>query len=363
MRAARRSCARNGQAALDAARHAGVPALSRMPDRVQRALVLGWRLTIEGETLDTTLQLALAAQRASGFGGLISSDDVGVARRRLTAEATAATVDIRVEVSDLTIPGPAGPIPARLYRPCRDSGLPLLVYFHGGGFVVGDLDSHDGMCRLICRDADVGVLSVDYRLAPEHTAPAAVEDAYAAFRWASGHADELGADPARIAVGGDSAGGNLAAVVSRLARDEGGPIPALQLLAYPITDFGAHTRSRSLYGRGLLLRRRDMDFCADKYLTGASVDATDPVVSPLLAPDLRGLPPALVITAGFDPLRDEGRAYAAALRAAGTPVDVREYPSVIHAFANFFPLGGGALAATADMVAALGIHLGRVRGP
>ena len=248
---------------------------------------------------------------------------------------------IHVEVDDLSLPGPAGEIRARHYRPPGGGTAPLLVFYHGGGWVIGDLDTHDALCRLTCRDGGVHVLSIDYRLAPEHSAPAAVEDAYAAFKWAQEHAGELGAIPGRVAVGGDSAGGNLAAVVSQLARDEGGPAPVLQWLIYPRTDFTAQTRSMSLFARGFLLTRRDMDWFHAQYLRGSGVDPTDPRVSPLLAESLSGLAPALIAVAGFDPLRDEGEAYAAALRAAGTAVDLRYMGSLTHGFVNLFQLGGG----------------------
>jgi acetyl esterase len=200
---------------------------------------------------------------------------------------------------------------------------------------------------------------VDYRLAPEHKAPAAVEDAYAAYRWALDHAGELGADPSRVAVGGDSAGGNLAALVSLIARDDGVRLPAFQLLIYPATDMRGQTRSRTLFADGFFLTRRDMDWFTDQYLAGATVEAADPRVSPLLADDLSGLPPAMVLTAGFDPLRDEGNQYAQAMRAAGVTVDLREMGSLVHGFASFFPLGGGSATATAEMISALRAHLSR----
>jgi acetyl esterase len=257
-----------------------------------------------------------------------------------------------VPVNDIPVSGPGNPMGSE----------PLLVFFHGGGFVVGDLETHDGLCRLMCRDAGVHVLAVDYRLAPEHKAPAAVEDCYAAYLWAVEHAAELGADSERVAVGGDSAGGNLATVVSRLARDDrdrGVPLPALQLLIYPATNFAADTRSKTLFADGFFLTKRHMDWFRDSYLIGASIDRSDPRISPLLADDLAGLPPALLLTAGFDPLRDEGNLYAEALTAAGVAVDHRQYGSMIHAFTNFFPLGGGSAIATADMVSALKAHLSR----
>ncbi|MDY6999549.1 MAG: alpha/beta hydrolase, partial [Actinomycetota bacterium] len=236
----------------------------------------------------------------------------------------------------------------------------LLVFYHGGGQVIGSLDSHDDLCREICRAGAVHVLSVDYRLAPEHPAPAGAEDAYAAYRWAAEHARELGADPHRIAVGGDSAGANLAALVSLRARDEGQPLPALQLLVYPVVNYQAQTRSKTLFARDFFLTRRDLDWFSAHYLGDSECAADDPRVSPLLADDLSGLPPALLVTAGFDPLRDEGRQYADALRAAATPVDHREYGEVVHGFANFFTLGGASATATADVISAMRAHLTRV---
>jgi acetyl esterase/lipase len=267
---------------------------------------------------------------------------------------------IHVGVNELSIPGPAGPIRARHYHPATSDPAPLVVFYHGGGWVLGDLDTHDPLCRLTCRDADVHVLSIDYRLAPEHRAPAAAEDAYAAFQWACEHAADLGAIPDKIAVGGDSAGGNLAAVVSQRARDEGGPKPVLQWLIYPRTDFTAKTRSLSLFADGFLLTKADIDWFTEQYLGGSGVDAADPRVSPLLADSLTGLPPALIATAGFDPLRDEGNSYAAALRAAGTPVDSRSMGSLTHGFASLFPLGGGSALATTELISALRAHLSRV---
>ena len=296
----------------------------------------------------------------------MASDDLAVARSQLRKLAAIVDDGVAVGVRNISIPGPAGAMRARHYIPVNDQSPPgsepLLVFFHGGGFVIGDLDTHDGLCRLICRDAGIHVLSVDYRLAPEHKAPAAVEDCYAAYRWAVEHAAELGADPQRVAVGGDSAGGNLATVVSHLARDDrdrGVPLPALQLLIYPITNHAGDTRSRALFADGYFLTKRHMDWFRDCYLNGASVEPSDPRISPLLADDLTGLPPALLLTAGFDPLRDEGNLYAEALSAAGVVVDHRQYRSMVHAFTNFFPLGGGSATATADMVSALKAHLSR----
>jgi acetyl esterase len=339
----------------------GVKVIPWIPTRAVRLLAGGRSITIDGNTLDPTLQLMLSGQQALGVDGLAVDDDV-VASRALMRETCLgfAGPQVHVGVSDLSIPGPAGQIPARHYRPATAEPTPLLVFYHGGGWTIGDLDTHDALCRLTCRDADVHVLSVDYRLAPEHPAPAAVDDAYAAFRWAHEHAGDLGAIPDKVAIGGDSAGGNLAAVVSQLARDDGGPMPVLQWLIYPRTDLTAKTRSLSLFAKGFLLTKHDMDWFETQYLGSSDLEPTDPRISPLLAESLAGLPPALIATAGFDPLRDEGDRYAAALRDAGTPVDLRSSGSLTHGFASLFPLGGGSAVATTELVSALRAHLSRV---
>jgi len=341
----------------------GLAAIPRMSDRRKHLLLGGRSVTVDGNTLDTTMQFMLTTQRLAGLPGLVADHDpehgVAVSRAKLRETAAMMRMPIHVDVSDISIPGPAGPLAARRYVPVeRGSASALVLYFHGGGFVIGDLEVHDNLCRLICRDGDVQVVSVDYRLAPEHKAPAAAEDAYAAYQWALEHAGGLGAS--RIVVAGDSAGGNLAAVVSQWARDDELPLPALQVLLYPITDWVSETRSRTLFSDGYFLNRQDMDWFAGHYLDGADVTPEDPAVSPLLAEDLSGLPPALVVTAGFDPLRDEGNRYAAAMRDAGVLVDLREERSMIHAFANFFPLGGGSAAATTAMISALRAHLRHV---
>lgn len=350
------------QAVLRRATKFTLSAIPRISDRTKRLLLGGRSVVVDGNTLDTTLQFTLAAEHAAGVGGLVAdhSSESGVAVSRAALRATAAMMDprIRADVTEISIPGPAGPLRARRYVP-DGTGSPdtsaLLLYFHGGGFVIGDLDTHDSLCRLICRDGGIQVISVDYRLAPEHKAPAAIDDAYAAYRWALDHAAGLGAT--RIVVGGDSAGGNLAAVVAQQARDSELPLPALQLLLYPVTDMSSETRSKTLFSDGYFLSKRDMDWFSGHYLDGAEVSADDPVVSPLLSEDLSGLPPALVVTAGFDPLRDEGNRYARAMQDAGVVVDLREERSMIHAFANFFPLGGGSATATSAMISALRAHL------
>lgn len=235
----------------------GVKVLPWIPTPAKRILSAGRSVIIDGNTLDPTLQLMLSTSRIFGVDGLAVDDDIVASRAHMRAICEAMPgPQIHVDVTDLSIPGPAGEIPARHYRPSGGGATPLLVFYHGGGWTLGDLDTHDALCRLTCRDADIQVLSIDYRLAPEHPAPAAVEDAYAAFVWAHEHAsDEFGALPGRVAVGGDSAGGNLSAVVCQLARDkaryEGGPTPVLQWLLYPRTDFTAQTRSMGLFGQWL----------------------------------------------------------------------------------------------------------------
>lgn len=340
---------------VNAAAGVALRALPHIPQPVKRLLVGGRSVTIDGNTLDLTLHLMLTGQRMTGIDGMVDGDDAAAARGRLEALAAGFRENIPVAaVTNLSIPGPAGDIRARHYRPLSDYG-PLLVFYHGGGQVIGSIETHDDLCREICRRGRMHVLSVDYRLAPEHPAPAGTEDAHAAFRWAHEHAAELGADPDRVAVGGDSAGANQATLVAHRARD-GGPPPALQFLLYPVTNYRDETRSQTLFSHGYFLTRDDLDWFRGKYLSG-EIGPADPRVSPLLADDLSGLPPALVVTAGFDPLRDEGRQYADAMRAAGVTVDHREFGSLIHGFANFFPFGGGSSTAVAEVISALRAHL------
>lgn len=344
---------------LNAAAGVTLRALPHLPDLLKRVLLGGRSITIDGNTLDTTLQLMLAGQKAVGLDGLAASDDVVTARQQLEILAASFRQNIPVAaVTNFSIPGPAGPIAARHYRPVAGFA-PLLVFYHGGGQVIGSIETHDDLCRQICRLGGMHVLSVDYRLGPEHKAPAGTDDAVAAFGWALEAAAELGADPQRVAVGGDSAGANQAALVSLRARDEGIRLPALQLLFYPVTNYSGETRSQTLFANGYFLTKHDLDWFGGHYLDGAAVQASDPRVSPLLADDLSGLPPALVLTAGFDPLRDEGSQYAEAMRAAGVAVDYREFGSLVHGFANFFPLGGGSATATAESISALRAHLAR----
>jgi acetyl esterase len=234
---------------------------------------------------------------------------------------------------DLRIPGPYREIPVRVYRPSGTAPLPVLVYYHGGGWVIGDLDGYDDVC---CRLADAAgclVVSVDYGLAPEHKFPQPVEEAYAALSWVADHAEDIGGDKDRLAVGGDSAGGNLSAVVSLLARDRGGPSLRMQVLIYPATDLASETASRQEYSHGFFLEEADMQWFGRCYLR-SSEDVFNPLVSPLRAKNHAGLPPAFVITAEYDPLHDEGVAYAERLRACGVPVEHHDYSGMIHGFVS-----------------------------
>ena len=233
-------------------------------------------------------------------------------------------------VTDHQVPVDNGRIDVRVYRPDASEPLPLLVYAHGGGFVFCDLDSHDGLCRNLANLIPAVVVSVAYRLAPEHRWPTAAEDLYAATRWAVDHAADFGADPSRVVVGGDSAGGNLAAVTTLMARDRGGPDLAAQLLLYPVISADFDTDSYRLFGRGFYNPRPALQWYWDQYVPQFG-DRQNPYASPLHG-DLHGLPPAVVILAGHDPLRDEGIAYADALEAAGVPVSRRPFEGGIHGF-------------------------------
>ncbi len=308
-----------------------------LPGAAQVLLSARMPIVIDGQTLDPMVQL-LRALRPEKLP--LRSAPAAHSRARFRREVVSLTgrpTPVRA-VRELTVEGGAGPLPARHYAPTDGAGAPLTVFFHGGGFVLGDLDTHDEVCRILCRASGHHVLSVDYRLAPEHPFPAAVEDAVAAFRWGARHARELGADPARVAVAGDSAGGTLSAVVSLLTAREA-VRPAAQLLIYPATDRTREWPSDRLFDLGFLtLQDRDAFF---ELYAGGSPDPADPRISPLQAADLSGLPPALSVIAGFDILRDEGEAFARALAEAGTRSEVIREPRLCHGFANLAPVSRG----------------------
>jgi acetyl esterase len=256
------------------------------------------------------------------------------------------------KVEEREIPGPAGRLRLRVYTPQGVGPFPGLVFFHGGGFVLCSLDSHDGICRSLAHAAGCVVVSVDYRLAPEHRYPSAPEDCYAATQWVAKHGGELGIDVARIAVGGDSAGGNLGAVTALMARDRGGPALRFQLLVYPVTDFAFDTPSYRDNAQGYFLTLGMMRWFWDQYLADPKHGA-EAYASPLRARDLSGLPPGLCITAGYDPLRDEGEAFAERLRGAGIAMRTSRYDGMFH---GFFAMGGKldrAREAVAEAAAAL----------
>ncbi|ANZ14357.1 lipase/esterase [Streptomyces noursei ATCC 11455] len=276
------------------------------------------------------------------------------ALRRASRAAPPEPGDDGIASADRTVPGPPGapPLPVRVYRPDGPAAgpRPLIVFFHGGGWVLCDLDTHDGLCRQLARRCGAVVVSVDYRRAPEDRFPAAAEDAYAATAWAAARARELGCDPAGVAVAGDSSGGNLAAAVALMARDRGGPPLAAQLLLYPALDHRLAGRSAVDHATGFFHTTAHMRWYWDQYL-GPDGDRGHPYASPGLAPDLTGLPPALLVLPECDPLRDEGRAYGEALRAAGVPARVAEYRGTFHGFlgaAGRLPAADAALGAATN---------------
>ncbi len=276
--------------------------------------------------------------------------------RRMIAESAAIVEDAppgAVMVDDRPFRGPAGELSARLYVP---AGLaapsPGLVFFHGGGWVTGDLDTHDPLCRQLALAGQIRVVAIAYRLAPSHPFPAAVDDAVAAFRWVAGEAESLGIDPLRLGVGGDSAGGTLSAVVSLRTRTDARR-PALAALLYPSVDATCSSASQREMGKGYYLTREALDWYLTQYLGSDPARRRDPDASPLFAPDLAGSPPTLVVTAAFDPLRDEGIAYAARLREAGVPVREERMAGMIHGFLNA-GLSRGAHEATGRIAVEIG---------
>jgi acetyl esterase len=297
------------------------------------AFLAGHRISLGGRTMDPKAQIVgefVKSIRVPGYYPPLPELRQQLRTMVTLMDETAPTLP---RIEEIKIPGPAGDIPARVYDPAAGGGLrPALAYFHGGGWVQGDLETHHGLCARLAQRAGIVVVAIDYRLAPEHKFPAAVDDCLAAYRWLRAHGREVGVDQAQVGVAGDSAGGNLSAVVSQLARTEGLPVPACQVLIYPATDFTLDTPSHRELEDGHIIPRDRILWYSQQYLRGEA-DKTDLRASPILG-DLRGQPPALVITAGFDPLRDEGHAYAEALRKAGADVVYREYPGQIHAFVS-----------------------------
>jgi acetyl esterase len=268
------------------------------------------------------------------------------ARAVLVARRLPVTnLDDVASADDRAVPGPASAVPVRIYRPHGDDGVrPAVVFCHGGGFVLCDLESHDGFCRAMSRHTGAVVVAVDYRLAPEHRAPAAVLDGFAVFRWVAEHAAQLGIDPARVAIAGDSAGGNLAAVIALLCRERGTIMPVGQVLVYPVIDPSFDTESYIAYASGYINTRAAMQWYWQQYLGGDTLPLPVYAVAPGRADSHKGLPPAVVVTAGLDVLHSEGTAYARQLRAAEVPVVHRDYPGMFHGFVTIMPFAAGAAA-------------------
>ncbi len=323
-----------------------------------RRLLAGRPVRRDGLTLDADLQLLLRLERLTEAGTPAAT----LERRREHLDVAGALVGGRVRgvgTRELTVPGgdPAAGLPARLYTPdTLPPGSPLLVFLHGGGWVNGSIDSHDAVCRFLAVHAGIRVLSVGYRLAPEYPFPAALEDVTAAFGYARAHAADLGADPGAIALGGDSAGGNLSAVVAHRAVREGRQGPEFLLLLYPACDAAHRSASRELFAKDFFLTDADIEWFCDKYLP-VGVDRSDPRASILLADDLSGMPPTYLVTAGFDPLRDEGEMFAHRLAQAGTRVTVRRETDLIHGFASMLVISVRCREALAQAAGALRVGL------
>ncbi|MFD8500027.1 alpha/beta hydrolase [Amycolatopsis sp. NPDC059657] len=309
--------------------------LLNLPEPLLR-VIAGRPIDIDGQRLATTAQVMIRISKLAPFDYPHTNGSVERARDELNAAGVLAGSGIRVRVrtTDSSCKGPGGEIPLRLYQPYGHAEPgPALVFFHGGGFVLGSIDTHDGACRYLASEAGVRVISVDYRLAPENRFPAAVEDALAAFEHVSANYADFGADPRRIAVGGDSCGGNLAAVVAHAGARGDIPCPAFSLLLNPATDaFGTHA-SQELFGLGFRLDTEERDWYRDSYLVDIAL-CRDPRASVLYDEQLEGLPPTYVATSGFDPLRDEGEAYARRLAEAGVPVVLRRHEGLLHGFAS-----------------------------
>lgn len=300
--------------------------------------------------VDPQLQPLLDLLANSGAPS-ITDLEADAARALMAAMPSMARVVEIDAIADRTIPADGHDIPIRVYTPPGEGPFPILVWFHGGGWVLGSIEQSDPVARALCKGAGCVTVSVEYRLAPEHPFPAGLDDCMAALRWTVEHAAELGGDGSRVAVGGDSAGGNLAAAACLVARDEGGPDLCFQLLVYPVTDFDTTTRSMVDNAEGFMLTTDAMQWFYDHYTRPSQ--RGEPLAAPLRAPDLAGLPPALVITAEFDPLRDEGEAYGRRLAEAGVPTTISRYDGMIHGFLGMTRYLDGARAADAEAAATL----------
>ena len=329
-------------------------ALLAQPEQRLARVIGAEPVVLDGRVLNRALQAMIVA--GDRLGVTSTDADATVEQRRADMRRTTKLgmpTWTSVSVTERRIAGPGGELPLRVYRPLGLTGTPpAIVYLHGGGWVVGDLDTHDSCCRLLSLESRCVVIAVDYRLAPEHPFPAAVDDAVAAYRWVHTHSRDLSIDPGRVGVMGDSAGGNLAAVVAQLMRDSDVPAPVAQCLIYPATDANMCDPSHDTFAEGFFLTADSIRWYRSRYLPDPETWSS-PLASPVLEADLSGLAPALVVTAGFDPLRDEGRRYADRLADAGVDTSYRCYDDMVHGFFGMGVLPGG-LGRIAEICASMG---------
>lgn len=331
-----------------------ISALLALPDPVLDRVIGEPPIVRDGRVLNRSVHAMMVAGARLGILSDEEPDSVEQRRADMRRAAALGMPSITgIYVVERRIPGPAGEIPVRIYRRMgRPEAIPAIVYLHGGGWVVGDLDTHDATCRLLAHESECLVVSVDYRLAPEHPFPAAIDDAVAAYRWVHQHAGELAVEDNRVGVMGDSAGGNLAAVVAQVTRDTDVPPPTAQCLVYPATDALLRSPSHDTFASGFFLTRESMEWYRAHYLPDPN-DWSSPLASPIEVDDLSGVCRALIVTAGFDPLRDEGAWYAARLGSAGVEVRYRCYDDMVHGFFGMGVLPGG-LGIAAEICAGMG---------